>query len=426
MRIRSPIRLSALIGATVLTTGVAFATPSAGHGDSHWVASWATAVQSIPDLRNPPQLYRPPDVSGRTVREIVYPTLSGHRIRVRFSNVFGRTPLVVAGATIAKSTGGAGIEASTATRLTFAGRGGVVLQPGQEMDSDPAELELRAGARYAVSIHVADRQTLTAWHRVANEVNYVSVAGDHVGDPAPSAFPTRFTAHAWVTGVSVEAPAAAAIAAIGDSITDGLRSTLGARRRWPDALARRLSQAGEGSTAVVNLGISGNRLLSDSPCYGEALDKRFGRDVLAWPGVRAAIVLVGINDIDFAAIPPRRGLDCDEPHRAVTAQDLIDGYGRLIEAAHRRGIHVWVATLTPAGLPPERERLREAVNAWVRSSRVCDGVVDFDATLRDPTSPAHLRALYDSGDGIHPSDAGYAAMAAAVPLDRIIAGAATP
>jgi lysophospholipase L1-like esterase len=194
-----------------------------------------------------------------------------------------------------------------------------------------------------------------------------------------------------------------------------MRSTLNANRRWPDALARRLREEGRTNVAVIDLGISGNRLLSDSPCYGDALVRRFGRDVVAHPGVGTAILLVGINDINFQAMPPRAGLDCDSPHTAVTADDLIAGYRRVIGEAHAHGIRILGATLTPASLPPQREAIRLAANRWIRTGGAFDGVVDFDAALRDPAEPARLRHEYDSGDHIHPSDAGYAAMGAAVP-----------
>lgn len=173
----------------------------------------------------------------------------------------------------------------------------------------------------------------------------------------------------------------------------------------------------------MNLGISGNRLLSDSACYGTSLASRFERDALSRSGVKAAIVLIGINDINFAAMPPRAGLDCDHPHTPVTAASLIDGYRRLIETAHRQGVKVFGATLTPAALPAGREAIRLEVNRWIRSGGGFDGVVDFDAALRDPARPSVLQRRYDSGDGIHPSDAGYTAMADAVPIERLQAAA---
>jgi lysophospholipase L1-like esterase len=424
MRYRFSKVLSGL-GCSMLLCLAAVRAPAAesGRGQSQWVEAWATALQSIPELRNPPPLYRAPEVGNRTVREIVYPTLSGERVRLRLSNAYGRAPLVLTDVRLARSAAGAATKPPASAPVTFGGHASIELLPGQEIESDAISFKLDAGLAYAVSAHAAPGQVLGAWHRVANQVNYVSAPGDHAGDPGASAYPTRFTEHAWVTGISVETAGASAVAAIGDSITDGMRSSLDQNRRWPDALARRLAQAGERSTAVLNLGISGNRLLSDSPCYGEALERRFGRDVLARPGVKATIVMIGINDINFASMPPRKGLDCDGPHTRVAARDLIEGYRRLVAASHARGIRIFGATLTPASLPAERESVRQAVNGWIRTGGGFDGVVDFDVALRDGARPDRLRAEYDSGDHVHPSDAGYAAMARAVPLEAVVAAA---
>jgi lysophospholipase L1-like esterase len=300
--------------------------------------------------------------------------------------------------------------------VLFGGRPNVTIAPGGQIDSDPVALEVSAKQPLAVSVHAGKEQKLVAWHRVASQVNYVSTPGDHAADTSADAFRTRFTQYAWLTNLAVDDSSAQSVVAIGDSITDGMRSTLNANRRWPDALVRRLAEKGAPGTAVVNAGISGNRLLSNSPCYGEAVIGRFERDALRQPGVRAIVVLIGIN---FAAMPARAGLDCDNPHTEGTADALIRGYQRLIAQAHQRGIKIYGATLTPASLPPEREKIRLAVNESIRSSRAFDGVIDFDRALRDPARPEVLQRRYDSGDHIHPSDAGYAAMAEAVPIEAM-------
>lgn len=391
----------------------------AADAPSRWVAAWATALQPIPQQANLPPLYRAPEVAGRTVRQIVYPTLAGSTARIHLSNEYGKAPLVVQALRIARSTGGAA-QSNAGVVVTFGGKESVTVPPGDELDSDAVAIEIVAGAPYAISSYMGAEQRLVAWHRVSSQVNYVSLPGNHADDAMAGAFHQRFTQFAWVTGLSVEAPSSDAVAAIGDSITDGMRSSLNENRRWPDAFARRLTREGNRSTAVVNLGISGNRLLNDSPCYGDALAKRFGRDVLEHPGVKTAILLIGINDINFSSTPARAGLDCDYPHTSVAAADLIAGYQRVIAEAHRRGVRVFGATLTPASLPPQRESIRLAVNQWIRTTRALDGVVDFDAALRDPAQPDRLRRGFDSGDNIHPSDAGYAAMAEAIPLDAVV------
>jgi lysophospholipase L1-like esterase len=412
--------LAAACGAVLLAQFAISPAAIAADAPAHWVTTWATALQSIPQQASLPPLYRAPDVAGRTVRQIVYPTLSGDAVRVHISNEYGKTPLVIEDLRIARSAGGAAAQGKGGVRATFGGKSSVTVPPGGELDSDALALDIVAGTPYAISSYMGPEQRLVAWHRVSNQVNYVSLPGNHANDVMGGAFSQRFTQYAWVTGLSVDAPSAAAVAAIGDSITDGMRSSLNENHRWPDAFARRLASAGSRSTAIVNLGISGNRLLSDSPCYGEALARRFGRDVLERPGVKTAILLIGINDINFSSMPPRAGLDCDFPHTSVTAADLIAGYQRVIGEAHRRGVRIFGATLTPASLPPQRESIRLAVNQWIKTSRAFDGVVDFDAALRDPAQPERLQRAYDSGDHIHPSDAGYAAMAEAIPLEAVV------
>jgi lysophospholipase L1-like esterase len=411
------IAFAPLAAAAALLVSLGAGSPAfADQSPGPWVTTWATALQSIPQRDALPALYRAPVVAGRTVRQIVYPTLGGSVARVHVSNLYGRTPLVIEAMAIAPSAGGAAASEAGTVRVTFGGREAVSVPPGAALDSDPVRIELKAGAPFAISSYMGPEQAMVAWHRVASQVNYVSRPGNHVADPSTGAFTERFTQFAWVTGLAVEAPGASTVAAIGDSITDGMRSSLNQNRRWPDALARRLAQSQRTDLAVIDLGISGNRLLSDSPCYGEALERRFGRDALGHPGVRTVVLLIGINDINFQAMPARSGLDCDFPHTHVDANDLIAGYRRVIAQAHGRGVRILGATLTPASLPPEREAIRTAVNQWIRTSGSFDGVVDFDAALRDPADPARLRYGYDSGDHIHPSDAGYAAMANAVPL----------
>ncbi|WP_027802074.1 SGNH/GDSL hydrolase family protein [Paraburkholderia dilworthii] len=418
MTIRS---LVAACGAALLCQFAVSPTVAAADAPARWVTAWATALQPIPQRADLPPLYRAPEVAGRTVRQIVYPTLSGKSARIHLSNQYGKTPLVIEDLRIARSAGGAATAVSGGARVTFSGNSAVSVPPGRELDSDPVAMDITGGAAYALSAFMGPEQRIAAWHRVANQVNYVSGPGDHAADAADEAFRGRFTQYVWATGLSVEAvPGSTAIAGIGDSITDGMRSSLNQNRRWTDVLARRLATAGSRPTAVVNLGISGNRLLNDSPCYGEALTTRFGRDVLERPGVKAVVLLIGINDINFAAMPARSGLDCDFPHASVTAADLIAGYQRVIAAARHAGVKVFGGTLTPASLPPQRESIRLVVNQWIRSSHAFDGVVDFDAALRNPAQPDHLQRRFDSGDHIHPGDAGYAAMGEAVPVDALL------
>lgn len=354
------------------------------------------------------------------MRQIVYPAIDGKRLRLRFSNAYGKTPLVIGGVQVARAaTGNDAATRGGSKPVMFAGHSSVTIGPGEQVDSDPLTFDATARQPLAVSTYIEAGQKLVAWHRVSSQTNFISSAGNHVSDSSADAFRTRFTQFVWLTNVAVEAPQGGAVVAIGDSITDGMRSTPNANRRWPDAFARRLAQKGVSGTAVINAGISGNRLLSGSACYGDALVSRFDHDALRQPGVRDVILLIGINDINFPSMPPRAGLDCDDPHTPVTADSLVRGYQRLIAQAHQRGVRIYGATLTPADLPPEREAIRTAVNNSIRSSHAFDGIVDFDQALRDPERPDKLQRRYDSGDHIHPSDAGYAAMAEAVPVDQL-------
>ncbi|BAN24356.1 SGNH/GDSL hydrolase family protein [Caballeronia insecticola] len=426
-RVLAALCAAALAAQVTLAPGAFAAENADAPANEHWVSAWGTVLQSIPQLANLPPLYRAPEVGGRTVRQLIYPQIDGKRMRLRISNLYGTEPLVVESMSVARAVGAssAAIRSGSARPVLFGGRKNVTVAPGAQITSDAVNFDVEAQQPLAVSMLMGRDQRLFAWHRVASQVNYISTPGDHTDDAPPGAFRTRFTQYAWLTNVAVESPSAQAIVAIGDSITDGMRSSMNANRRWPDALARQVARKSGGETVVVNAGISGNRLLSNSPCYGEALVTRFERDALRQPGVRAVIVLIGINDINFAAMPAHGGLDCDAPHTEVNADALVRGYQRLIAQAHQRGIKIYGATLTPASLPPEREAIRTAVNESIRSSRAFDGVVDFDQALRDPAKPSVLQKRYDSGDHIHPSDAGYAAMAAAVPPE-IVAGTAKP
>lgn len=409
--------LAALLSLAALPATASAQAPSPGQ-QSAWQTAWSTSLQAIPDLASPPPLYKKPDVAGRTLRQVVVPTLDGQAVRVRLSNRYGTQPLVVQHAVIARSDGAAGLAAGPAGTLLFGGRPSITLAPGAEADSDALPLAISRGAPVAVSLTLGPRQTMQAWHRIANRINFISSPGDHAADPSKSAFRDRLTQFAWITQLSVPDQGAVGLTAIGDSITDGLRSTFGAHRSWPEALVRRVAAEGLPPMAVNNAGISGNRLLSDSPCYGERVVGRFDHDAVL-PGTRAVVLLVGINDINYPAMPARRGLDCDFPHTQVTADDLIKGYQQVIASAHRHGLRILLGTITPAALPPEREAIRQEVNRWIRGGSGFDGVIDFDAALRDPRQPAKLQTSFDSGDGVHPSDAGYAAMAQTVPLAHL-------
>ncbi len=342
---------------------------------------------------------------------IVRPTLGGDRLRITLSNAFGTAPLVVGAAQVAMRGRESAIDLKTARTLRFSGSAATTIPPGAAIISDPVDLTFATGTDLAVDLYVpsdtAASGSPVTMHTGAFQTNYVSGTGNFVGtDP----FPIAATTASWflLARVEVVAPAATGvIVAFGDSITDGTRSTPNTNNRWPDLLAKRIAQAGGPKLAVVNAGIAGNRVLLDGA--GPSALARFDRDVVAQPGVTHVIVLEGINDI---------GQGRSNPLPSVA--DLIAGHRQLIMRAHARGLKIYGATLTPyegAGYAtPEGEAKRTALNEWIRTSKEYDAVIDFDAATRDPQQPTKFLATFNSGDNLHPSDAGYQAMANAIDL----------
>ena len=421
-------RAGAVLLASVLLPGLAAAAPAPPDA---WVTAWQAATQSIPQGPRVPAYRKAPLLVDRTVRQIVVPELSGRALRVRISNRWGDQPLRIAAASVAVPQQGAELLASSSRPLLFAGRRDALVPPHAEVWSDPLPWPVRAGQALAVDLYLPGPVLPGTWHRWAGQVQYVSTPGDHSGDDASRAFPGRLTSYLWLDRLDVRpAIASAALVAIGDSITDGMRSTLNAQRSWPEQLGTLLRARGVQNLAVIDAGISGGRLLSDSACWGPPLLQRFDRDALSLASARAVVVLIGINDIDFAHTPRLRGLDCDAPHLRVDAAMLEQGLAALAREAHARGLRAYVGTLTPAHLAGADEALRASLNAWIRSQRDFDGVLDFDAALRDPRDPARMLPRLDSGDHLHPSDAGYAAMAAvALPMalgEAAAVGSAAP
>ena len=406
-----------------------------------WVTAWEAAPQSIPQGPRVPAFRKAAPLRDQTLRLVLVPELSGNSLRVRISNRWGEQALRIGAAGVAAAgpdgsimappsagdgRGGQGARTPAPAALRFGGHTQVVIAPHAEIWSDPLPWPVRAGRALAISLYLPRPTLPGTWHRLASQVQFISRPGNHVADRSGAAFPTRITSYLWLDRVDLRPRApSGALVAIGDSITDGMRSTLNAQRSWPQQLAARLRADGVHDLSVVNAGISGGRLLSDSACWGPPLAQRFGRDALSVASARAVVVLIGINDIDFAHTPPRRGLDCDAPHLRVDAALLEQGLATLARQAHARGLRAYVGTLTPASLPATSEALRGQLNAWIRSQRDFDGVIDFDAALRDPRHPSRMAPRLDSGDHLHPSDAGYAAMAA-VALPTALREASAP
>ena len=370
-----------------------------------WLATWTASPFDAPPRPPRDSVDRVPRLFDQTLRLVVRTSIGGERVRIRLSNEYGDRPLVIGAAHIAVRDSGASIVPATDRTLTFGGRPSVRMLPGAVVFSDPVALDVPPLRDLAVSLHLADSSRLSTRHPLALQTSYVGHGNVTAGRTvAPD---TTLEIWPYLVGVDVINPSVAGvIVTLGNSITDGARSTRDANARWPNVLAARMLRGGEPPRAVVNAGISGGRVLTYGA--GPSALARFDRDVLATPGLTHVILLEGINDIGRSAVD------------GVTADDIIFGYRQLIARAHDRGIAIFGATLTPAGprtsFTPALEAKRAAVNAFIRTSGEFDGVIDFDAITRDPANPQQFLPAYDSGDHLHPGDAGYRAMGEAVDL----------
>jgi lysophospholipase L1-like esterase len=343
---------------------------------------------------------------------IAHTSMGGRRLRIELSNAFGSAPLAIGGAHIAIRDKESAISVASDRALMFGGRAMAWIPPGATEISDAVDLDVAPASDLAVSIYIPGTATADTVHALGLHTTYISKEGDATRQPLiPEATTTQ--SFYFLTSVDVLAPAnAAAIATLGDSITDGALSTPNTDHSWPAFLARRVAANGGADIAVVNQGISGNRILRD--VAGPSALARFDRDVLAPPGVKWLMILEGINDIGQGT---RTDMPVIDP---VNSDDLIAALKQLIERAHGHGIKVIGCTLTPyEGAPyysEAGEQIRETVNQWIRSSGAFDAVVDFEAATRDPEHPRQFRPGFNDGDHLHPNDAGYEAMADAIDL----------
>ena len=378
--------------------------PSWAASPDHWVGTWAMAPMATTIYKN--------DAAAKdeTLRQIMHVSLGGSMERVVVSNVFGLDPLDIGAAQIALRGSGSDIQIETANALTFNGKSSVAIPAGGRVVSDPVALKLPALSDVVISLFIP-AQPMRQITEHAGTTSYLAAGNQVAARNLDGA--AGFRAWRFVTDIEVMANATSgAIVMFGDSITDGVQSTRDANARWPDVLARRLQ--GDPKTAglgVLNEGISGNRLLHD--ITGPSALSRFDRDVLGQTGVRYVIVLEGINDIGHTTQPVR----ADD---TTTTQKILAALQQLIDRAHARGLKVFGATLTPyAGAKyassPDGEVMREAENAFIRSGKF-DAVIDFDKATQDPTNPLQLLPAYDSGDHLHPNDAGYKAMGESIDL----------
>jgi lysophospholipase L1-like esterase len=414
----------------VLVLFVALGVAGGGHAASaqstqpsspneRWVTTWATAQQLAPTTvafggrEQPPpppaQARIPASMADQTIRMIARTSIGGSRVRIRLSNALEKRPLQIGAAHIAIRRDGSSVVPDSDRTLTFGGRPSTTVPPGTVVLSDPVELAVPALASLAISLYLPTDTGPPTVHPDGLHTAYIA-KGNAAGRATLDVTATT-TAYLWLSGVDVLAPATAStIVAFGDSITDGMGTTPDADRAWASLLATTLSVGKGAPVGVANVGLSGNRLLRHG--FGVSALARFDRDVLGQAGVRWMIVLLGINDITFPAVP---GMP---PTEAVTADDVIWGFKQIVERAHVHGIKVAGATILPVEgvntYTETGEAIRQAVNQWIRTSGTYDAVIDFDAAVRDPANPKRLRADFDPGDRVHPNDAGNVAMAAAI------------
>jgi lysophospholipase L1-like esterase len=391
----------------VLAFAAQFAVAQKPESASHWVGTWAASPQMPPDDASSP---KSPDAGFKhqTVRMIVRVSLGGQELRLRFSNAFGSAAVTLGAAHVALAGKGAAILSGSDRALTFSGHPSFTIPPGAEALSDPVQLDVPPLASLAISVFLPGATGPASWHALGNQTTYISGPGDFT---STAGMPVAKTTESWYWLSAVEVLAsenASAIVTLGDSITDGAQSTLNANHRWPDILADQFAARPSGAPlAILNEGISGNRLLHD--VAGPSALARFDRDVLSQDGVRYLIVLEGINDIGW---PHMRG--GEYAGDAVSADDIITALRQIAERARAHGIVVYGCTLTPFGgafyETPDGEAEREGVNQWIRTSGAFDAVLDFDKLTRDPHHRQQFLPAYDSGDHLHPGDAGYEVM----------------
>ncbi|MFD7664415.1 SGNH/GDSL hydrolase family protein [Streptomyces sp. NPDC059788] len=387
---------------------------SAGGGPAPGAERWAGTWSAAATAAEPGTL---DGYAGMSIRNVVHTSIGGTSARIQLSNLYGTRPLPVSHATLARAFAPDHPAATPGTmrRLTFSGRPAVTIPAGGAVTSDPVQLTVPPAADLLVTTYSPSPSGPATYHPYARQNSYLA-RGDRSEDTTGTAYTEESPYWRYLTGVDVRGPRTeGTVVAIGDSITDGITSTMGANRRWTDFLAGRLrTEPGAPRYGVLNQGISGNRLLTDgsrwSPNNGPSVLSRLERDVLSRTGVRAVIVEIGLNDL-FKS--PRR----------LDPEKLAEGMREIGRQARARGVRVIGSTLTPFGghraYRPQLDAVREALNAKIRAGEVYGQYVDFDKALRDPGAPVRMRPAYDSGDHLHPSDEGYRAMADAVDLRQL-------
>ncbi|MBO0805024.1 MAG: SGNH/GDSL hydrolase family protein [Nocardiopsaceae bacterium] len=392
-------------------------------GSPPWVGTWAAS----PEEGTASSSVCPAGSGGfenKTVRNIVYTSVGGDEVRVRLSNTFGTAPLTIGSASVALDEIQASTVPGSMRRLRFGGSTSVTIPAGSEVLSDPVRLRVHAQQDLAVSAYVPSMTGPATYHQVAMQTSWVSGDGDHATSGTSTDYPQPI--NCWMFADGVEVPGSAhvtgSVIAFGDSITDGNQSDNDANARWPNVLARRLDAVAGPTMSVVDEGISGNMLLTDQVgSQGQSGLHRLGRDVIGQPGAKAVIMLLGTNDIRYT--------DVGQDSPPATAASIINGYKQVIARVHAAGLRIIGATITPFLTLPvpasgwqdaAGEAMREKVNHWILTSHAFDGIVDFSSAVASPYDHRTLNPVYDSGDYLHPDDAGYQVMGDRVPLSLLL------
>ena len=407
--------LQAVLGAAVAATALYGCSDNADGPGYRNYATWAASPSDY-NAVNTTSGTTPAALTftNKTLRHTMQTSIGGEMLRFRISNVFGTTPLVVDGAHVALSTGGSAIDASSDKAITVGGSQTFTVAAGAETWSDPVALATQANANLAVSFYVQQQTPAATYHALGVQTTYIADGNQLAAATIPS--PTTRQNYFWINGIDVyNRSDANVLVTFGDSITDGYASTVDASRRYPNDLARRFAASPTPRpVSVVNAGISGNRVLTDTS--GPKGIDRFERDVLGQSGVTHTIILLGINDIGYCGL---FGTQC------VTADQITTGLASMVAKAKARGVKVYLGTLTPfkatafgAYYNDAAETKRQAVNAWIRANATVDSVIDFDKTVQNPADPLSILPAYDSGDHLHPNDAGYQAMADSIDLSK--------
>ena len=383
----------------------------AANNPNRWITTWTTSDAASME---------PVQFSNLTIREIVHTTIGGDAIRLRLTNTFGPRAVRFDSVFVGVQKDGAALVPQSNRELTFSGSRSITIPEGAEALSDPVSMPVGPEQNVAISLFTAGDTGPATMHWQALATNYISSAGNFAADSSANSY-SKITESWYFLGAVEVLPssgAKGAVVALGDSITDGASARANKNERWTDVLARRLL-ADHNETAVLNAGISGNRVLTSSPCFGQNALARLRRDVLSQAGVKAVILFEGTNDLGQPDTPNASDNPCLS-HTQVKADEVIAGYQQIILRCHAMGLEIFGATILPyqgfRAWTPSGEAKRAAINQWIRTSGAFDGVIDFDAALRDPASPARMASQYDGGDHLHPSPAGHEVMGNSIDL----------